>query len=251
MTTRDDRTEFDRAAVAQALKLSKDKEVFRQAKDTLLALDQYDYSYLWSWLGMPIIQLPADIVATQEVIWSTKPEVIVETGVARGGSVVFLASMLSLIGENGFVIGVDNDIRAHNRNAIESHPLSARIKLIEGNSVSAKSLTIIRNMIPENARVMVILDSDHTREHVLSELRAYSPLVSKGCFLVVADTLAGHLSKDQAPTNRSKLIFKGNDPLSARDDFLAETDRFEVDDAINGKLVLSSSPGGYLKCVKR
>ncbi|MDE0042155.1 MAG: CmcI family methyltransferase, partial [Candidatus Poribacteria bacterium] len=161
------------------------------------------------------------------------------------------ASMLSLIGGNGFVIGVDNDIRAHNRTAIESHPLSARIKLIVGDSVSAKTLKLIRDMIPENARVMVILDSDHTREHVLSELRAYSPLVSKGCFLVVADTLAGHLSKGQAPTNRSKLIFKGNDPLSARDDFLAETDRFEVDDAINGKLVLSSSPGGYLKCIKR
>lgn len=250
MTTMDDRAEFVRNSKKQALMLGKDAKIFEQAKETMVALNRYDYPYLWSWLGMPIIQVPADIIATQEAIWTTKPDVIIETGVARGGSVVFLASMLTLIGDAGFVIGIDIDIRAHNCNAIISHSLSDRIKLVQGDSTEKRIVAKVRNMIPKNARVMVILDSDHTRDHVLAELRYYGPLVSKGCYLVIADTFAGYLSEDEAPTNRSKHIFRGDDPLSARDTFLAETDRFEVDDAINGKLVLSSSPGGYLICVK-
>ncbi|MDE0305332.1 MAG: CmcI family methyltransferase [Albidovulum sp.] len=251
MTKLDDRADFMRNSKSQALKLGKDTKVFEQAKETMLALNQYDYPYLWNWLGMPIIQIPADIIATQEAIWTTKPDVIIETGVARGGSVVFLASILALLGGVGFVIGIDIDIRAHNRDAINSHSLSSRIKLVEGDSTAKGTIAEVSGMIPQNARVMVILDSDHTRDHVLAELRSYGQLVSKGCYMVVADTFAGFLSEDEAPRNRSKHIFRGNDPLSARDAFLAETDRFEIDETINGKLVLSSSPGGYLMCIKQ
>jgi cephalosporin hydroxylase len=214
----------------------------------VLELDKYDYSYLWSWMGAPIIQMPADVMATQEVIWETKPDVIIETGVARGGSVIFMASMLSLLNNGGFVIGVDIDIRAHNRETIEDHPMADRIKLIEGGSVDEPVLEQVRAMIPEGARVMAVLDSDHSRAHVLAELRAYGPLVTPGCYMVVADTIVGHLTEEETPKKRSQVLYKGNDPLSARDDYLAETDRFEIDEVLNGKLVISSSPGGYLRC---
>jgi cephalosporin hydroxylase len=197
-------------------------------------------------MGVPIIQLPADIMATQEVIWATKPDVIIETGVARGGSVLFMASMLELIGK-GKVIGVDIDIRAHNREGIEQSPMAKRIVLIDGSSIDPTVTAKVKAEIPTGASVMVVLDSDHSREHVLAELRAYGPLVSEGCFLVVADTLLGHIEPARAPRNRSKILFKGDEPLSALTQYLTETDRFEVD-AINGKLILSSSPGGYLRC---
>nr|WP_255532446.1 CmcI family methyltransferase [Paracoccus sp. IB05] len=212
----------------------------------LTALDRYDYSYLWSWMGVPIIQMPADIMATQEVIWETKPDVIIETGVARGGSVLFMASLLEVMGK-GKVIGVDIDIRAHNREAIESHPMSKRVVLIEGGSADEDTLTKVRAEIPPGARVMVVLDSDHSRDHVLAECRAYGDLVTEGCYLVVADTLVGHVSEENAPKKRSKLWFAGNEPLSALRDYMAETDAFEVNEVLNGKLVLSSSPGGYIR----
>lgn len=247
MTHQDDRAEFEHNKEQKSRELGQDKRLFDQSKMLMLDLDRYDYSYLWSWMGVPVIQFPADIMATQEVIWNTRPDVIIETGVARGGSVLFMASLLEIMG-NGKVIGVDIDIRAHNRESIETHPMSKRITLIEGGSVDDNTVEKVRAEIPEGARVMVILDSDHSRDHVLEECRAYGPMVTEDCYLVVADTLVGHLSEEEAPKKRSHVWYSGNDPLSAVNDFLEETDRFEVDPVINGKLVLSSSPGGYLKC---
>lgn len=243
----DDRAEFERHKIAQAEALGADGKIFQQSKEMILALDRHDYSYLWSWMGVPIIQFPADVMATQEVIWATKPDIIIETGVARGGSVLFMASMLELMG-NGRVIGVDIDIRAHNRQAIETHPMSRRVTLIEGGSVDDETLARVRAEIPEGARVMAVLDSDHSRAHVLAECRAYGALVTPGCYLVVADTMVGHITETEAPRKRSQLWYQGNEPLSGMNDYLAETDRFAPDPVINGKLVLSSSPGGYLKC---
>ena len=146
------------------------------------------------------------------------------------------------------MIGVDIDIRKHNRESIEAHPLSKRINLIEGGSVDTNTLAEVRSHIKKDSKVMVVLDSDHSRDHVLNECRAYGSMVTPGCYLVVADTLVGHVEQKDAPTNRSKLWFKGNEPLAARDKFLLETDAFEIDNEINKKLVLSSSPGGYLRC---
>lgn len=249
MAARDDRVEFEAQRRADSIALGEDKAAFDRATAALLDIDRHNYAYLWSWLGLPIIQLPADVMATQEVIWATKPDVIIETGVARGGSLIFMASLLELIG-NGKVVGIDIDIRAHNRQSIEAHPLSKRVTLIEGSSVAAETLVRVQNEIPKDGSVMVILDSDHSHSHVLNELRAYGPLVTKGCYLVVADTLLGHLSAERAPKRRSKLWSLGDEPLSALNDYLAGTDRFEVDVELNGKLVLSSSPGGYVRCIK-
>jgi cephalosporin hydroxylase len=184
-------------------------------------------------------------MATQEVIWKTKPDVIIETGVARGGSVIFMASLLEIIGR-GKVVGVDIDIRAHNLESIETHPMAPRIELIEGSSVADETLREVRAQIPDGASVMVVLDSDHSRDHVLAELRAYGPLVTRGCYMVVADTAVGHLDPDKAPKKRSKVWFKGDEPLAALNLFLQESDAFEVDEVLNGKLVFSSSPGGYI-----
>jgi cephalosporin hydroxylase len=245
LSLKDDRVEFEANKQRQSVALGQDKAVFRRSLDMMTALDRYDYSYLWSWLGVPIIQFPADIMATQEVIWKTKPDVIIETGVARGGSVIFMASLLEIIGR-GKVVGVDIDIRAHNLESIETHPMAPRIELIEGSSVADETLREVRAQIPDGASVMVVLDSDHSRDHVLAELRAYGPLVTRGCYMVVADTAVGHLDPDKAPKKRSKVWFKGDEPLAALNLFLQESDAFEVDEVLNGKLVFSSSPGGYI-----
>ena len=247
MTVKDDRAEFAAHQINQSRALGKDDASFARSLDTVLDLDRYDYSYLWNWMGVPIIQLPADVMATQEVIWETRPDIIIETGVARGGSVLFMASLLRMLGNGGKVIGVDIDIRAHNRETIESHPFSENVVLIEGGSVDGDVLETVRSHIPVGARVMAVLDSDHSRSHVLAECRAYGEMVTKDCFLVVADTLAGHVDEERAPKKRSKIWFEGDEPLSAVKDYLAETDRFVVDEVINGKLVLASSPGGYLR----
>lgn len=247
MSSSDDRAAFEENKRVQAVALGQDQQVFDAAISVLQAADKYDYNYLWNWMGVPIIQLPADVMATQEVIWATKPDVIIETGVARGGSVLFMASLLELIGK-GMVIGVDIDIRAHNRDSIERHPMAKRVHLIEGSSIEASAVARVKATIPKDASVMVVLDSDHSRDHVLAELRCYGPMVTSGCYLVVADTALGHLNASQVLRNRSKLWLKGDEPLSAIGAYLKETDRFEIDPILNGKLILSSSPGGYLRC---
>jgi cephalosporin hydroxylase len=246
LTHPDDRKEFEDERSRQSRAMGRDVDVFQQSLKLITALDAYDYSYLWSWMGVPIIQMPADVMATQEVIWATKPDVIIETGVARGGSVLFMASLLEILGK-GKVIGVDIDIRAHNREAIQTHPMSKRVVLVEGGSVDEGTLARVRAEIPDGASVMVVLDSDHSRKHVLAECRAYGPMVTPGCYMVVADTLVGHVTEENAPRKRSKVWFKGDEPLSALQDYMAETNRFEVDEALNGKLVMSSSPGGYVR----
>jgi cephalosporin hydroxylase len=185
VTAADDRAAFEESKQRQAVALGRDREAFDASVKALLAADKYDYSYLWSWMGVPIIQFPADVLVTQEVIWATKPDVIVETGVARGGSVLFMASLLELIGK-GKVIGVDVDIRAHNRDSIERHPMAKRVRLIEGSSTDAGVIAKVREAIPKGASAMVVLDSDHSRDHVLAELQSYGPMVTAGCYLVVA-----------------------------------------------------------------
>jgi cephalosporin hydroxylase len=242
----DDRETFRKESARQAVALGRDRDIFQSSLKLVTDLDRYDYSYLWTWMGVPIIQMPADIIALQEVIWQTKPDLIIETGVARGGSVLFMASILELLG-GGTVLGVDIDIRAHNRDTIQKHPMSKRVELIQGGSTDQIVLEKVKEKVSKSKRVMVVLDSDHSYDHVLAECRAYGSFVSTGCYLIVADTLVGHVSEENAPRKRSKLWFKGNDPLTALQKYLEETDQFELDPEINGKLVLASSPGGYLR----
>ena len=208
---------------------------------------KYKYSYNYSWLGRPIIQFPEDIVALQELMWSVRPAVIVETGIAHGGSLILHASMLELLGGDGRVIGVDIDIRQHNRQAIEAHPLAKRIDLIEGASTDPATVSAVREAVGDQGPVVVILDSNHTHDHVRQELEAYSPLVGQGSYLVVFDTIIEFMPETFFA---DRPWSKGNNPWTAVQEFLAANDRFEVDRGITDKLLISVAPEGYLKCVK-
>jgi cephalosporin hydroxylase len=245
----DDRAEFVAERRRHCLALGADEAIRERAFGCTADAERHNYSYLWSWMGVPIIQMPPDIIATQEIIWKTRPDVVIETGVARGGSMVFYASILALAGK-GKVVGVDIDIRAHNRDTIEKHPMASRIALVQGSSIAEETVAQVRAQIPVGASVMVILDSDHSKRHVLAELRAYAPLVTAGQYLIVADTILGFLKPDQSPRQRSRFLQAGYEPLAALNDYLRECDRFEPDAEINGKMIFANSPGGYLRCVK-
>ena len=225
-------------------------------KDTILKTIKSDfvnnsadfkYTYNFDWLGLPIIQFPQDIIALQEIIWQTKPDIIIETGVARGGSIIFYASMLKLLNNNGKVIGVDIDIREHNRKAIENHPLSDNVSLIQGSSIDEKIVNQVKSHIKDQDKVMVILDSNHTHEHVLEELKFYSPFVTKDCYIAVMDTVIEDMPEDYFP---DRPWGKGNNPKTAVHEFLKTNDRFEIDEYIHNKLLITVAPDGYLKCIK-
>jgi len=206
------------------------------------------YAYNFTWLGRPIIQIPQDIVAVQEVIWRTKPDLIVETGIAHGGSLILSASMLELIGGKGRVVGVDIDIRKHNRVEIEKHPMNKRILMIEGSSVDDAVFKKVRSVAAKRKRVMVMLDSYHSCAHVLRELALYSTLVTRGCYLIVFDTVVNQMT-DLFP-GKEWGESKDNNPMTAVRTFLKQSTRFVVDRDIQDRLTLSVAPEGYLRCVK-
>ena len=227
-------------------RMGDDPHVREASRQWIEAVLGYEYHYHFSWLGLPIIQFPSDIVVMQELIWRVRPDLIVETGIARGGSLVFYASMLELIGGDGRVVGVDMDIREHNRRAIEAHPLSRRITMIEGSSVSAHVVRRVRRLAEGRKRVMVMLDSNHTHDHVLQELRFYSPLVTPGSYLVVFDTIIEDLP-DEFHRNRP---WSGTaNPRTAVREFLRATDAFVVDEELPCKGLVTVSPGGFLRRV--
>jgi cephalosporin hydroxylase len=242
----DDRARFERERRDAAARMAADQELADAALAVNVAADAHDWSYQWNWLGLPVIQMPSDIVVLQEVIWEARPQLVIETGIARGGSLVLYASILELLGE-GEVLGIDVDIRPHNREAIGSHPLAHRIRMVEGSSLDPAVLAEARQSAEAVERVMVVLDSDHTHEHVLAELRAYAPLVTVGQFLVVADTFVEDIP---AQEHRRRAWGPGNNPGTALQEWLAEVDAFEPDAFANAKLLLSASPGGYLRRVR-
>lgn len=242
----DDRAEFAEAQHRYAAALGADGALERDALDLTARADLHNYSYVWRWLGVPIIQMPTDIVTLQEIVWETRPTLIVETGVARGGSLLLFASLLHLLGE-GTVVGVDVDIREGARRAIEQHPLGDRVHLLEGSSVDSKVLGEVHTLSEEAPRVMVVLDSDHTHDHVLSELRLYGPLVTVGQFLVVSDTVVEFIPEQ---VHRPRAWGPGNNPHTALEVYLKECDRFERDPYFNAKLLMSSQVNGYLRCVR-
>jgi len=202
------------------------------------------YMNNFSWLGRPMIQLPMDAIAMQEIIWSVKPDLIIETGVAHGGSVIMSASMLQLIG-NGDVIGIDIDIRTHNRIAIETHPLASRIKLIEGSSIDTNTVEKVKQLAAEKTKILVFLDSNHTHEHVLAELNAYGPLVSVDSYVVVFDTFVEDLPDDYKWTDRP--WGKGNNPRTAVWEWIQKNKNFSIDKSIEDKLLITSAPDGFLR----
>ncbi len=208
---------------------------------------RYKYSYNFTWLGLPIIQFPQDIIAMQEIIWRVKPSIIIETGIAHGGSLIFYASMLELIGGDGQVLGIDIDIREHNRIEIEKHLMLKRLKMIQGSSTDEDIVKKVYDFTKEKTPVLVALDSNHTHEHVLKELNLYSPLVTKGSYLVVFDTVIEDMPGNFFP---DRPWGKGNNPKTAVRKFLKTNDRFVVDKEIQNKLLITVAPDGYLKCVK-
>ncbi|WP_319543671.1 CmcI family methyltransferase [uncultured Pseudodesulfovibrio sp.] len=242
----DDRKEFEEQKRKFARELARDTKLQKENWQFYRQACSHNYEYLWNWMGVPIIQTPADIMVTQEIIWETKPQLIIETGIARGGSVLFYASLMETIGE-GRVVGIDIDIRAHNRDTIENHPVSKRVDLIQGSSIDDSIVTQVRTMADKCEKVMVILDSNHTHEHVLAELEAYAPMVTKGQFLIVADTSVDFF---EPLDDRPRPWGQGDNPKTAMDSYLKTTDRFERDAFYNDKLIMTSSPEGYLRCIK-
>ncbi|MCX7197570.1 MAG: cephalosporin hydroxylase family protein [Proteobacteria bacterium] len=213
----------------------------------MLRSAQHRYTYNFRWLGRPVIQFPQDLVALQELIWAVRPGAIVETGIAHGGSLVFSASMLQLIGGDGIVVGVDVDIRAHNRKAIEAHPMAHRIRMVEGSSIDPGTVRQVEGLVAGRQPVMVILDSMHTHDHVLAELEAYSPLVSAGSWLVVLDTVIEDMPRGWFSDRPWDV---GNNPKTAVHAFLRGSDRFVIDPSIADKLQITVAPDGWLRCVR-
>ena len=250
---------FDAECKNEILQQGSDIKLSQISKKWLAQSSIHKYSYHFSWMGRPIIQLPQDIMALQEIIWSTKPDIIIETGIAHGGSLCFNASMLSLLDLADLkklpkqsstpkitrkVIGVDIDIREHNKNAVTSHPMADKIIMIEGSSIEKSIFEKIKKLIPSHSKVLVILDSNHTEDHVLEELRLYKELVTVDSYCIVCDTIVAQMA-DEFYKNRPWGI--NNNPKGAVDKFLKESPNFIVDDEIDNKLLVSMSPKGYLK----
>lgn len=226
--------------------MSNDKEFTKQSQQWFNNSIKYEYSYHFTWLERPIIQYPQDILAIQEIIWKIKPDLIIETGIARGGSLILSASILELIGK-GHVLGIDIDIRKNNKYEIEKHSLSKRITMIQGSSINKNIIKKVKKFAKGKKKIMVILDSNHTHKHVLKELKEYSSLVSKGSYLIIFDTVVEDLP-DELTKKRPWGI--GNNPKTAVNSFLKINDRFKLDEKIEDKLLFTAAPYGYLKCIK-
>ncbi|MDQ7026702.1 MAG: cephalosporin hydroxylase family protein [Anaerolineae bacterium] len=228
--------------------MSKDSNFQETTQSWLNQSLRYEYSYHFTWMGIPIIQYPQDMVAMQEIIWDVKPDLIIETGVARGGSIIFYASMLEMMGLEGDVIGIDIDIRPHNRDAIETHPLFKRIILLEGSSTDAAMIEQIRDIAKDRKRILVALDSNHTHEHVLEELRLYAPFVTEGSYLVAFDTVIHDMPPE---LSENRPWSPERNPKTAVFEFLKSTDDFEIDSSITKKTVFTVAPDGYLRRIKK
>jgi len=254
-------------------RMAADGELRQQAGAFFNRLCEYKYSYHFEWLGRPIIQFPQDIVAMQEIIWEVKPDLVIETGIAHGGSLIFSASQLALLDmceaiESGTtfdparsrrkVLGIDIDIRAHNRQAIEAHPMASRVEMVQGSSVAPGIVDRVREVAAGYRRVLVALDSNHTHQHVLEELEAYAPLTTIGSYCVVFDTIVDDMPKDMFP---DRPWGPGNNPKTAVREYLRRLEaegrkgadgsplHFEVDLPRQDKLALTVAPEGYLQRV--
>lgn len=239
--------EFMQNRKSLSKKMAEDENVTRLACSFIRETLKYRYSYNFSWLGRPIIQLPQDMVAMQEIIWEVKPDLIIETGIAHGGGLIFYASILELLGGNRKALGIDIDIREHNRTMITRHPMAGRIDMIQGSSVDERVVEQVYEHAKTKHAVMAILDSNHTHTHVLAELKTYSPLVTKGSYLVVFDTSIEDMPPGSFP---DRPWDKGNNPKTAVREFLKTNDRFEIDKSIQDRLIITAARDGYLKCVK-
>ena len=228
-------------------KMSKNKKLKNQTNEWIKTSALHQYSYNFTWLGLPIIQYPQDIIALQEIIWKIKPDLIIETGIARGGSLIFSASLLEIINEGGEVLGIDIDIREENKRAIENHPLNKRITMLEGSSTNKKIAEKVYKIARNKKRILIILDSNHTHEHVLEELNLYAKLTSVGSYCIVFDTIIEDMPEGSFPNREWD---KGNNPKTAVWEFLNQNDRFVIDKKIENKILITVAPDGYLNRIK-
>lgn len=250
------------AEVAQNIKgLALDKDVQALSRIWMREISPHKYAYNFKWLGRPAIQFPQDQIALQELIWQIKPDLIIETGIAHGGSLTFSASMLALLDmtdaiEAGVsidpklskrkVLGLDIDIRPHNKAAIEAHPMASRIQMIQGSSVDPKIISQVHEIAKDYKKILVCLDSNHTHEHVLAELQAYAPLTSKDSYCIVYDTAVEDMPAALAGDRPWGL---GNNPKTAVWEYLKNHPEFAIDKTIQNKLLITVAPDGYLKRV--
>lgn len=241
-----DREAFENEKAQEIQKALADPELLRKGRDFLVHSDRYKYGYYWTWMGLPIIQMPEDIVLTQEIMWETKPDFVIEAGIAWGGSLALYAAFQELQGF-GQVIGIDVTIPAHNRKAIMSTPVSKRISLVEGSSSDPKIYNEIVSQIPSGSNILLVLDSNHTHEHVLDELRLWSPLLQKGNYIIVSDTVVEVIPEQ---IHRPRPWGPGNNPMTGMLEFLESDDRFTPVNAYSDRAFASFNPSGYLKCIK-
>jgi len=255
----DPRKEFELDRARRIAAYGSDESLSLLSSKWLAESMKKSYVYNFDWMGRPIIQFPQDIVAVQELIWEVKPDLIIETGIAHGGSLILSASMLALLDmceaiEQGVsfdprqssrkVLGLDIDIRAHNKVAIESHPMSSRIQMLEGSSIDPKMVDEVKDISSRHSKVMVFLDSNHTHEHVLAELEAYASLTSVGSYCVVFDTFVEDMVKDFFP---DRPWNPGNNPKTAVREYLKSHQEFEIDSDLHNKLQVTVAPDGFLK----
>lgn len=251
--------EFERSVSEDIQRMGRDPALWPLTLSWVEATSPHRYTYHFSFLGRPLIQFPQDMVAIQELIWRTRPDLIIETGIAHGGSLVMSAAMLAMLdycdavaagtpldpkASRRRVLGVDIDIRPHNRAAIESHPLSHMIDMIQGSAIDPEVVARVARTAGGFQRVMVLLDSNHTHDHVLAELQAYAPLVTPGGYCVVFDTLIEDMPADMFA---DRPWGKGDNPKTAVAAFLEGNGDFEVDRALESKLLITVAPGGYLR----
>jgi cephalosporin hydroxylase len=255
-------SDFQREIAARIAAIRENQELCGAAARFMSASIAPRYSYNFQWQGRPIIQYPQDMVAMQELIWEVRPDLVIETGIAHGGSLIFSASMLALLdmcdaieaGEvlnpaksQRKVLGIDIDIRAHNRAAIEAHPMGSRIQMLQGSSVAPEIVAQVHTIAAAHSRVLISLDSNHTHDHVLAELEAYAPLTSLGSYCVVFDTVVEDMSASAFP---DRPWGPGDNPKTAVWAYLKSHSEFEIDRSIPDKLLISVAPDGYLKRIR-
>jgi cephalosporin hydroxylase len=254
-------SDFEKEVAARIAAMPDNNELQAATRSFLLSSIAAQYSYNFAWQGRPIIQYPQDMAAMQELIWQVKPDLIIETGIAHGGSLIFSASMLAQLDlcdaiESGEmlnprvskrkVLGLDIDIRAHNRAAIEAHPMASRIQMIQGSSIAPDVVAQVHAIAAGYKRIMVCLDSNHTHDHVLAELEVYAPLTSVGSYCVVFDTVVEDIPKEMS---FDRPWGPGNNPKTAVWKYIETHREFEIDETIQNKLLVTVAPDGYLKRV--
>lgn len=252
---KDEIQKFNEEVEENITRLEQDSDLKQISEEWFCRSMEDKYSYNFRWMGRPIIQYPQDILAMQEIIWNVQPDLIIETGIAHGGSLIFYASMLELMGKGGHVLGIDIDIREHNRRELEKHPMYKRITMFEGSSIADDMIERVNDFAKNYKRVLVVLDSLHSEEHVFMECIKYSPLVKCGSYLVVMDTCCEMVyrrqsGKENLPEWLERPWGLGNNAMTGMKKFLETTDRFETDRQIDAKLQISCAPNGYLKCIK-